>query len=129
MMEYSSNKTSLVSSSDKVAAGSGNRTTFNDSVPAADSNKTTFKTKHDLNESLPIVHRPNAASKGAVNALKNNVQRNPGAKQFRLNNTQVTYVKRKSAKSNTTPKEIVTNNGTVTKLEHVKAFKAKSRSN
>lgn len=129
MIEYSSNKTSLVSSSDKVAGGNGNRTTFNDSVPAADSNKTTFKTKHDLNESLPIVHRPKAASKGAVNALKNNVQRNPGAKQFRLNNTQVTYVKRKSGKSNTTPKEIVTNNGTVTKLEHVKAFKAKNRSN
>ena len=136
IMEYTSKKTSLVSSRDKVADGKGNRTTMNDSVPAGESKKTTFKTKHDLNESLPIVHRPNAALMGAVNTLKDNVQRNPGAKQFRgeilshsLNNTQVTYVKRKSGKANTTPKEIVTNNGTVSKLEHVKAFKAKNSSN
>ena len=136
MMENSTKNTSLVSSRDKVAAGNGDQKTFNDSVPAGDNTKTTFKAKHDLKQSLPIVHRSNATSMGAVNALKNNVQRSPGAKQFkgeihshRLNNTQVTYVKRKSGKTNVTPKEIVTNNGTVSKLELFKAFKAKSRSN
>ena len=136
MMENSSKKTSLVSSRDKVAGGNENQKTFNDSVSAGGNTKTTFKTKHDLKQSLPIVHGPNTTSKGAVNALKNNVQRSQETKQFkgeipshRLNNTQVTYVKRKSGKTNATPKEIVTNNGSVSKLELVKAFKAKSRSN
>lgn len=133
MMGNSSKKTSLVSSRDKVAGGNGNRKTSNDSVPATNNKKTTFKTKHNLKGSLPTVH-PNSTSMGAVNALKINVQRNPEAKQsrgeilpHRLNNTQVTGVKRKSGKTYATPKEIVTNNGTLSKPEHVKAFKAKNR--
>ena len=131
MMGNSSKKTSLVSSRDKVDSGDGNRKTSNNSVPPADN-----KTKHDFKETRPTVHRANATSMGAVNALKINVQRNPEAKPFRveilphrLNNSQVNSVKRKSEKTNATPKENITNNGTVSKPEHVKAFKAKNRSN
>lgn len=136
MTENSGKKTSLVSSRDKIAGGSRNQKTSNNSVPASDNKKTTFKTKHDFKESLPSIHRPNATSIGAVNALKIHVQRNPEVKPFsgeilphRLNNTQVTGDKGKSGKTNVTPKENVTNNGTVSKPEHVKAFKAKSSSN
>lgn len=136
MMGNSSTKTSLVSSRDKVAGGKGNRKTSNNSVPAADNKKTTFNTKHDFRGGYPTVHRSIATSMGAVNALKINIQRNTEAKQFRgeilpqrFNNTQITSAQRKSGKTNAAPKEIIKNNGTVSKLEHFKAFKAKSKSN
>ena len=129
--QSSGKNTSLVNSRDKATDGNGNRKTSNDPVPASDKKKTRFKIKHDFTESLPtVVHRPNATSVGAVNAVKSSVPRNPKAKPFsgeirprRLNNTQVTGVKRKSVKLNSTSKEIATNNGTVSKPEHVKASK------
>lgn len=134
--QSSGQNTSLVTSTDKAADGNGNRKTYNDPVHALDKNKTTFKIKHDLKESLPIVHRPNATSMGVVNALKRYVPRNPKAKPLsgqirlhRLNSTQVTDVKRKSRKMNTSPKEIATNNGTVSKPGHVKALKTKNSRN
>ena len=138
MMGNSSTKASLVSSRDKVPGEKGNRKTSNNSVPSADNKKTTFKTKHDFKGSPPTVHHSNATSMGAFNALKINAPRNTEVKQFRgkilphrFNNTQVTSVKRKSGKtnSNAAPKEIIKNNGTVSKLEHIKAFKAKSKNN
>ena len=134
--QSSGQSTSLVTSTDKAAEGNGNRKTYNDTVPASDKKKTTFKIKHDLKESLPIVHRPNATSMGVVNALKRYVPRNPKAKPLsgqirlhRLNSTQVTDVKRKSRKMNTSPKEIATSNGTVSKPGHVKALKTKNNRN
>jgi len=138
MMGNSSTKASLVSSRDKVPGEKGNRKTSNNSVPSADNKKTTFKTKHDFKGSPPTVHHSNASSMGAFNALKINAPRNTEVKQFRgkilphrYNNTQVTSVKRKSGKtnSNAAPKEMIKNNGTVSKLEHIKAFKAKSKNN
>lgn len=73
MIEYSSNKILLVSSSDKVVGGNGNWMIFNDFVFVVDSNKMVFKIKYDLNESFLIVNCLNVVLKGVVNVLKNNV--------------------------------------------------------
>lgn len=73
MIEYSSNKILLVSSSDKVVGGNGNWMIFNDFVFVVDSNKMIFKIKYDLNESFLIVYCLNVVLKGVVNVLKNNV--------------------------------------------------------
>lgn len=73
MMEYSSNKILLVSSSDKVVGGNGNWMIFNDFVFVVDSNKMIFKIKYDLNESFLIVYCLKVVLKGVVNVLKNNV--------------------------------------------------------
>lgn len=73
MIEYSSNKILLVSSSDKVVGGNGNWMIFNDFVFVVDSNKMIFKIKYDLNESFLIVYCLKVVLKGVVNVLKNNV--------------------------------------------------------
>ena len=129
MTRSSGNTTQSVSSRDKIP---GNRK--NQNAPASRDKK---KTKHDLKKGLLSVHQPNATSMGAANAVKIYDQRNRQVKTFGgekrphgVNNTKVTGDKRnlhpmKLGKTYDMSKRNVTNNnGTASKLKHVRAQKA-----